>query len=135
MLKHFNLNRLSTSPSSVLISNCRSMSVKPKTKRGSRKIRDYFEKSGQITNLDLFPTDLKRVTHKKFQQIYVANKQAGQEIANTISRFYAKNVPFVELSPGPCILSKALLNQLDMQKLLLIQTDGEFLDIQQVFIV
>lgn len=134
MLKHFNLNRLLPSSSSFLISNCRQLCGKPKTKRGSRKILDYFKTSGQITNLNLFPTDLRRVTRKKHQQIYVANEQAGQEIAHSISRFYEKNVPFVELSPGPCILSKALLNQFDIQTLVLIERDGEFANTQQVFI-
>lgn len=137
MLKHFNLNHLLTSStlSSVHISNCRWLCVKPKTNRGSRKILDHFENSGQITNLDLFPTDLKRVTSKKNQQIYVADKLAGEEIANSIGRFYVKNVPFVELSPGPCILSKALLRQLDVQTLVLIANDGEFADTQQVIYI
>lgn len=108
--------------------------VEPKTKRGSRKILDHFEKSGQITNLNLFPADAKRITRKKNQQIHVANEQTAQQIANSVSRFYKKNVPFVELSPGPCILSKALLNQLDMEKLVLIQIEEQFAEIQKVFV-
>lgn len=137
MLKHFNPNRLLTSSasSSTLVSNFRQLCIEPKTKRGSRKILDQFKKSGQITILNLFPTDLKRVVVKKSQQIYVANEQAAQKITNLISRFYKKNVPFVELSPGPCILSKALLNQLDMQTLVLIQKDEAFAEIQKVHIV
>lgn len=114
------------------MSNVRRFCIKPKTKRGSRKIHEHFEKSGQITNLNLFPADSKRVTRKKNQQIHVANEQAAQQIASLISRFHKKDVPFVELSPGPCILSKALLNQLDMETLVLIQMDNEFAPIQQV---
>lgn len=86
-----------------------------------------------MTNLELFPADLKRVSRKKDQQIYVANEHTAHQIANLIKRFHRKNVPFVELSPGPCILSKALLDQLDMETLVLIQTNNEFATIQQVF--
>lgn len=134
MLKHFNINRPLTSPSSsVLVSKIRQLCAEPVTKRGSRKILDHFQNSGQITNLNLFPSNLKRVTRKKIQQIYVANEQAAEEIAKLIGQFHRKNVPFVELSPGPCILSKALLNQLDMKRLVLIQKGDEFADIQQVY--
>lgn len=122
-----------TSPS-ALVPNSRRFCIEPKTKRGSRKIHEHFEKSGQITNLELFPTDSKRVTRKQNQQIHVANEQTAQQIANLISRFHKKDVPFVELSPGPCILSKALLGQLDMETLVLIQMDKEFAPIQQVFL-
>lgn len=131
MLKPFHVNRLLTSCCDV--SQLRQFCIEPKIKRGSRKILDHFKKSGQQKSLDLFPANLKRVTTKS-QQIYVANEQAAQKIANLISRFYKKNVPFIELSPGPCILSKALLNELDMKTLVFMQRDEEFTDIQKVFI-
>lgn len=125
---------LPSSSSCALVPNFRKFCIEPKTKRGSRKIHDHFERSGQTTNLNLFPADSKRVTRKKNQPIHVANEQAAQQIAKLISRFYKKNVPFVELSPGPCILSKALLNQMDMETLVLIQMDKEFAPIQQVWL-
>lgn len=134
MLRHFNGIRLLQSLPVSLISNYRALCVQPKAKRGARKVVDHFTKTGQKTDLELFPTDLKRITKKKHPQIYIANEQTGQQIANLISRFYVKTMPFVELSPGPCILSKALLHQLDAQTLVLIETDGEFSDTHQVYL-
>lgn len=134
MLQNFNRSYLLTPLSSVFISNCRLLCVqrKEKPKTNSRKILDHFEKSGQTANLDLFPTNLRRVTNKNHPQIYIANEQTGEQIANAVCQFYDKKVPFIELLPGPCILSKVLLNQLDMRTLVLIEGDGEFTDIQKV---
>lgn len=134
MFKFINRNVLLVlSPSSsMFMANCRSLCTAPKTRRGSHKIRNHFVKSGQLSNLNLFPEDLQRITSKKQSQIYVASKGASDQIANLIGQFHEKTVPFVELLPGPCILSEALLKQLDMSTLLLVEKDKQFVDIQQV---
>lgn len=126
-----NLNRIYPTNSFLVTSNTRHSSVRPKDKC-SRKIFNHFSKNGQASNLNLFPSELKRVTAKKISQIYVANEGTGQQIARSISRFHVKKVPFFELNPGPCILSNALLNELNPKRFGLIEENEEFLDIQMV---
>lgn len=99
---------------------------------GSRRLLDHFNQIGQTSNLDLFPSELKRITSKQEIQVYIANDDAAQKVTNLISKFHNKNVPLFELNPGPCILSKTLLDQLNLEKLVLIEQNEDFKDIQTV---
>lgn len=100
----------------------------------SRKILNHFSNNGQLSNLDLFPSELKVVTSKKDKKIYVADKNAAEKIANTISRLRVTNVPFFEINPGPCILTQSLLHHINQEKLELIEENEEFMNIQEVWI-
>ncbi|XP_055321600.1 dimethyladenosine transferase 2, mitochondrial [Sitodiplosis mosellana] len=95
------------------------------------KIYNHFSNNGQLSNLDLFPSDLKRITSKKDIDLYVADDDAANVIAKAIARFRMPNVPFFEVNPGPCILAKALLRHLEPKKLGLIEKNKEFIHIQQ----
>lgn len=112
----------------------RYFSVNPKD-TCTRKIFNHFHKNGQASSLNLFPSELKRVTTKKDSQIYVAEEAAAQQIAEIISQFHTENVPFFELNPGPCILSNALIQKLNLKKFGLIEKNEEFLDIQKVHFI
>lgn len=98
----------------------------------SRKIRKYFAENGQASNLGLFPNDFKRLNARKSLGIYVADAKTANEIASKISRFQRKNVPFFEINPGPCILTKALISQLELKILGLTEKNELFADIQLV---
>lgn len=97
----------------------------------SRQILKHFSNNGQLSNLDLFPSELK-VSTSKDKKIYVADKYAAEKIANTILRLRVTNVPFFEINPGPCFLTNSLLNHTNPGKLELIEENEEFMDIQKV---
>lgn len=96
----------------------------------SKRIHEHFSKNGQLSNLDLFPSDLKQVRSKKHIDLYVADNEAAEVIAKTIARFRVENVPFFEINPGPCILTNALLRHVNPKKLGLIEKNKEFTHIQ-----
>lgn len=103
-----------------------------KADKCSSNILKHFSKSNQISNLDLFPSELKRATSKKDTRTYVADNNAAEVIAKALSRLRVNDVPFFEINPGPCILTKALLSHLKPKKLGLIERNPEFLHFQQV---
>lgn len=126
-----NINRISCFNPFLINLNAKHLSGK--SKGGcSRQIFNHFEKSGQVSNLDLFPSDLKRVAVGKFPHIYVANKEISEKIAQYITKFHHNDVPLFELNPGPCLLSSALLSHLNPKTLILVEKSEEFLSIQHV---
>lgn len=98
-----------------------------------QNILNHFLQNGQVENLKLFPSEWKRITSKKETELYVADQDAAKVIAKTISRFHVKNVPFFEINPGPCILSKALLHYINPKKLGLIEKNDNFAHFQKVW--
>lgn len=104
-----------------------------RVKRGcSPKIYEHFLMNGQTSVLDSFPKGLKKITRKKDISFYVADQKMSDEIVSRIARFHNKDVPFFEINPGACILTKSLLSQLKPQKLVLIEGDEFFTQIQTV---
>lgn len=103
-----------------------------KRRNCSRNIYNHFLKNGQVDVLDLFPKELKRATTKKEAELYIADPNVANQIANAISQHHLKEVPFFEFNPGPCILTKALLQQLKLNKLGLIESREPFVGTQEV---
>lgn len=100
----------------------------------SQKIYKHFLKIGQTSNLELFPSKLKRVTSKKNSPLYIADQNIADKIAIEISRYRNDDVPLFEINSGPCILTRSLLNQLKPSKFGLIERNDEFREIQTVTI-
>lgn len=100
--------------------------------KGSRKIVKYFSENGQTQNLGLFPNDFKKLNARKDLGIYVADAEAANKIASSICRFQKKDVPFFEINPGPCILTRALISQLEFKMLGLTEKNELFSDVQLV---
>lgn len=101
--------------------------------RGGKSIQEHFVKNDGTSTLNLFPTNLKRITTKKNQTLYIADQNVAALIANKISQHRIQNVPFVEIDPGPCILTQELIRQMDLKEIRLIHNNEEFLHIQKVF--
>lgn len=105
----------------------------------SKKISKFFQEIGELSNLDVFPSELKRVSKKKVHSsedgLYVASNNAAVTIAKAIKPHYLETVPFFEINPGPCILSKALLKHLKPTTLTLVHSENShtFAPIQQVW--
>lgn len=100
----------------------------------SQKIYKHFLKIGQTSNLELFPSELKRVTSKKNPSLYIADQNIADKIASEISRYRNDDVPLFEINSGPCILTRSLLSQLNPSKFGLIERNDEFSEIQRVTI-
>lgn len=126
------LNRIDLKKAIPNVSNIKNLIGVCNARSVSQKIVNHFSKIGQTSNLDLFPNDLKKVSPKRDQTWYVADEKAGEIIAKAISPFYRENVPFFEINPGPCILTKALLRHLNPSILGLVESKEEFSHVQQV---
>lgn len=100
---------------------------------GSRHILDYFNKTDNTANLNAFPVNYRKViTKKNPNAFYLANENTANQIVDVISRYYNKNLPFFEVNPGACILTKSLLERLKPEKLYLIERCNDFNEIQTV---
>lgn len=100
---------------------------------GSRQILKYFNKNDNTANLNAFPVNYRKViTKKKPNAFYLANKTTANQIVDVISRYHNKNLPFFEVNPGACILTKSLLERLKPEKLYLIERCKDFSEIQTV---
>lgn len=98
----------------------------------SRRIYNHFLKNDQVDILHQFPKELKRVTTKRDPELYVANQNAAKQITHAIARHHVKEVPFFEMNPGPCVLTKVLLQQLKLNKIGLIERNETFANVQKV---
>lgn len=103
-----------------------------KSRDCSRRMYNHFLKNGQIDILQQFPREFKRVTTKRDPELYVADENAAKQITNAIARHRVKEVPFFEINPGPFVLTKALLHQLKLKKIGLIERNEAFANIQKV---
>lgn len=103
-----------------------------KNVKGSKKILNYFTKNDQESALKLFPTCLKRITSKKNQILYIADQNAANAIADKIAHYRIKDVPFIEVNPGPYILTHELVCKMNLKEICLIQKKEDFLYSQEV---
>ncbi|XP_031617857.1 dimethyladenosine transferase 2, mitochondrial [Contarinia nasturtii] len=85
----------------------------------SKQILKHFTSTGQQSNLKLFPREM-RTSCSKSKFLYVASDETAQIIAKAIQPHYITNVPFFEVDPGPCILTRAFLQHLRPTTLALI---------------
>lgn len=87
----------------------------------------------QRTNTDLGEfAQLNRRSSYKNPQLYVANNDTAVQIITSLSKYHNKNVPFVELNPGPCVLTRQLVKQLPIKRLILVEEAQKFEDFHTV---
>lgn len=119
--------------SHVIYNLHRFFTVKSESIRSSKKILNHFKVKNQESILDLFPNELKSsICKAEPKSVYVADEDAAKTIANAISKHHNKSVPFLECNPGPGILTKSLINHLDLDALRLIESNSNFNAIQTV---
>lgn len=101
-------------------------------KHVSSQVVKYFEESGCSQNLQLFPTQLLRLTiGKDSQKPYIAIDSEAIRIADAIKSKRKSDVPLIEVLPGPGILTKYLAGS-QTGTLLLYEDDPEFVSILKV---
>lgn len=96
-------------------------------------ITKYFGKFECEQNLKLFRSYyLRRSTKKLPQELYCGIDSEANKIAEAIGRHRNRNVPLIEVYPGPGVITKYLVNGND-GRLLLFDSNNNFLDASQVF--
>lgn len=118
---------------SVVLKHCkRFLSTRTKT---NANIFEHFASIGQTENLDLFPKHCKRTTSKQNAVVHFADEIVADVVAKAIARFRIDRLPFIEINPGPCILTKSLLAHVNPAELILLENNEAFYPAQEVSLV
>lgn len=113
-----------------LVSTLPHITTQPKGK--PQKIFEHFQQSNTLNLLNEFPKEVKRVmTNKLPDGIYIANEDAAEEIFNILRSRRKPGVPFIEINPGPGLLTKRML-KVEPSKIKLCESNPYFEPILQV---
>lgn len=115
---HLGMRLVSTLPENKVIANENSAGI-------SKKVKKHFERSNTIDVLHLFPINVTNST-KRAKEVYIANEEAAQNIFKCLQSRRNQSVPFVEINPGPGLLTKHFL-EFDKSELILYEANSHFL--------
>lgn len=93
--------------------------------------RKFASQPARKVILTEFP-HLKAKSREECPQLFVGNEGTAKEIVNIIGKYHKPNVPFFEINAGPCIFTKELVKHLPITKLVLLENDDRFEDVQKV---
>lgn len=87
----------------------------------------------QQTNVDLgeFSKLNRRSSHQN-PRLNVANTDTAVQIVNTLTKYHKDSVPFIEINPGPCVLTQQIIQRLPIKRLVLVEDSSKFEDFQTV---